>query len=346
MTKIIRIGMDTSKYIFVLHGVDEDERPVLRKKLSRKQVLEFFGKLPPTVIGMEACGASQHWARELRKLGHEVKLMAPQLVKPYVMRNKNDGRDAEGLCEAMSRPSMRFVPVKSAEQQAALMLMGIRDGLVARRTQLTNTIRGHAAEYGLIAPKGLDKIEPLLAQIAQGQALPAMARELFVVLGREYERLEGELKAIEAKLMAWHRGDATGRRLAKIPTVGPIIATSLVMKTPDPRAFPSARHFAAWIGLTPKDHSTAGKTKLGKITRAGDEDLRRLLVIGATAVIQQARRGRGEHSPWLLALIARKPPKLAAVALANKVARIAWKLMVTGENYDAAGLNAAAAVPA
>jgi transposase len=338
--------MDTSKYIFVLHGVDEDERPVLRKKLSRKQVLEFFGKLPPTVIGMEACGASQHWARELRKLGHEVKLMAPQLVKPYVMRNKNDGRDAEGLCEAMSRPSMRFVPVKSAEQQAALMLMGIRDGLVARRTQLTNTIRGHAAEYGLIAPKGLDKIEPLLAQIAQGQALPAMARELFVVLGREYERLEGELKAIEAKLMAWHRGDATGRRLAKIPTVGPIIATSLVMKTPDPRAFPSARHFAAWIGLTPKDHSTAGKTKLGKITRAGDEDLRRLLVIGATAVIQQARRGRGEHSPWLLALIARKPPKLAAVALANKVARIAWKLMVTGENYDAAGLNAAAAVPA
>jgi transposase len=173
-----------------------------------------------------------------------------------------------------------------------------------------------------------------------------MARELFVVLGREYERLEGELKAIEAKLMAWHRGDATGRRLAKIPTVGPIIATSLVMKTPDPRAFPSARHFAAWIGLTPKDHSTAGKTKLGKITRAGDEDLRRLLVIGATAVIQQARRGRGEHSPWLLALIARKPPKLAAVALANKVARIAWKLMVTGENYDAAGLNAAAAVPA
>jgi transposase len=344
--QISRIGMDTSKYIFVLHGVDAAEQVVLRKKLSRKQVLEFFAKLPPTVLGMEACGASQHWARELGELGHEVKLMAPQLVKPYVTRNKNDWRDAEGLCEAMSRPSMRFVPVKTAEQQAALMLLGTRDGLVARRTQLTNTIRGHAAEYGLIAPKGLGKIEALLARIAQDETLPALARELFVMLGREYERLGGELKAIEAKVMAWHRGDATGRRLAKIPAVGPIIATSMVMKTPDPRAFPSARHFAAWIGLTPKDHSTAGKTRLGKITRAGDEDLRRLLVIGATAVIQQARRGRGQHSRWLLALIARKPPKLAAVALANKIARIAWKLMVTGENYDAARLNAAAAVAA
>jgi len=344
--QISRIGMDTSKYIFVLHGVDAAEQVVLRKKLSRKQVLEFFAKLPPTVIGMEACGASQYWARELGKLGHEVKLMAPQLVKPYVTRNKNDWRDAEGLCEAMSRPSMRFVPVKSAEQQAALMLTGIRDGLIARRTQLTNTIRGHAAEYGLIAPKGLDKIEPLLAQIAQDQTLPTMARELFTVLGRERARLEGELEAIEAKLMAWHRGDAMGRRLAKIPSVGPIVATALVMKTPDPRAFRSGRHFAAWLGLTPKDHSTAGKTRLGKITRAGDEDLRRLLVIGATAVIQQARRGRGHHSHWLLALIKRKPPKLAAVALANKVARIAWKLMATGESYDAARMNATAAVAA
>ncbi|MGY3596037.1 transposase [Bradyrhizobium sp. USDA 4341] len=269
MNQIIRIGMDTSKHIFVLHGVDASEQPVLRKKLSRKLVLEFFAKLPPTVIGMEACGASQYWARELSRLGHEVKLMAPQLVKPYVMRNKNDGRDAEGLCEAMSRPSMRFVPVKSAEQQAALMLTGIRDGLIARRTQLTNTIRGHAAEYGLIAPKGLEAIEPLLARIAQDETLPALARELFVVLGRECARLEGELEVVEAKLMAWHRGDATGRRLAQIPSIGPIIATMLVMKTPEPGAFRSGRHFAAWLGLTPKDHSTAGKTRLGKITRAG-----------------------------------------------------------------------------
>ncbi|MEH2563657.1 transposase [Bradyrhizobium sp. AZCC 2289] len=284
MKQIIRIGMDTPKHIFQLHGVDAAEQPVLRKRLSRKQMLEFFANLPPTVIGMEACGASQYWARELSKLGHEVKLMAPQLVKPYVSRNKNDWRDAEGLCEAMSRPSMRFVPVKTAEQQAALMLTGIRDGLIARRTQLSNTIRGYAAEFGLIAPKGLDKIEPLLTQIAQDESLPAMARELFAVPGREYARLQAGLKQIEAKLLAWHRADALSRRLAQIPSIGPIIATRLVMKTPDPRAFRSGRHFAAWLGLTPKDHSTAGKTRLGKITRAGDEDLRRLLVAGATAV--------------------------------------------------------------
>ncbi|WP_426434223.1 IS110 family transposase [Bradyrhizobium genosp. P] len=344
MREIIRIGMDTSKYIFVLHGVDAAEQPVLRKKLARKQVLEFFAKLPPTVIGMEACGASHHWARELRKLGHEVKLMAPQLVKPYVSRNKNDGRDAEALCEAMSRPSMRFAPVKTVEQQAALMLTGVRAGLIARRTQLGNMIRGHAAEFGLIGAQGTDKIEPLLARIAQDETLPALARELFTVLGRDYTRLVGELQEIEARLMAWHRSDAVGRRLAQIPSVGPIVATTLVMKTPDPHAFRSGRHFAAWLGLTPQDHSTAGKTRLGRITRAGDEDLRRLLVIGATAVIQQARRGRGHHSRWLLALIKRKPPKLAAVALANKVARIAWKLMATGESYDAARINATAAV--
>ena len=346
MNQFIRIGMDTSKHIFQLHGVDAAERPVLRKKLSRKQVLEFFAKLPATVIGMEACGASQYWARELAKLGHEVKLMAPQLVKPYVTRNKNDWRDAEGLCEAMSRPSMRFVPVKTAEQQAALMLTGVRDGLIARRTLLGNTIRGHAAEFGLIAAKGLDKLEELLTRITQDEALPVLARELFTVLGREYDKVESELKKIEVKLMAWHRSDAVGRRLAQIPSVGPIIATMLVMKTPDPGAFRSGRYFAAWLGLTPKDHSTGGKTRLGKITRAGDEDLRRLLVIGATAVIRQARRGRGQHSPWLLALIRRKPPKLAAVALANKVARIAWKLMVTGESYDGARMNAEPALAA
>lgn len=343
MGQIIRIGMDTSKHIFVLHGVDAAELPVLRKKLWRKQVLEFFAKLPPTVIGMEACGASQYWARELRKLGHEVKLMAPQLVKPYVMRNKNDGRDAEGLCEAMGRPSMRFVPVKTAEQQAALMLAGLRDGLIARRTQLSNAIRGYAAELGLIAPKGLDKIEPLLARIAQDESLPTMAREVFAVQGRQYAALQAELKQLEVRLMAWHRADALSRRLAQIPSVGPITATRLVMKTPDPHAFRSGRHFAAWLGLTPKDHSTGGKTRLGKITRAGDEDLRRLFVVGATAVIQQVRRGRGHPSRWLVALLKRKPPKLAAVALANKVARIAWKLMATGESYDAARLNAMSA---
>ena len=343
MKQIIRIGMDTSKHIFQLHGVDAAEQPVLRKRLGRRQMVEFFAKLPPTVIGMEACGASHYWARELGKLGHEVRLIAPQHVKPYVRRNKNDGRDAEALCEAMSRPTMRFVPVKTAEQQAALMLAGVREQLIARRTQLSNTIRGYAAEFGITAAKGLDKVEPLLAQITQDESLPALARELFAIQGRDYLQLKVELKAIEARLRAWHRANADSRRLAEIPGLGPIGATTMVMKTSDPHAFPSGRHFAAWVGLTPKDHSTAGKTRLGKITRAGDERLRSVLVAGATAVIQQVRRGRGHPSPWLIALLKRKPPKLAAVALANKIARIAWKLMVTGESYDGARMPGASA---
>jgi len=341
--QIIRIGMDTSKHIFQLHGVDAAEQPVLRKRLGRKQMVAFFAKLPPSVIGMEACGAAHYWAREFGKLGHEVRLIAPQHVKPYVKRNKNDGRDAEGLCEAMSRPTMRFVPVKTAEQQAALMLAGQREQMVARRTQLGNMIRGYAAEFGVTEAKGLDKIEPLLARVAQDECVPALARELFAVQGREYVQLQVELKAIEIKLRAWHRANADSRRLAEIPGVGAIGATGLVMKTPDPRAFPSGRHFAAWIGLTPKDHSTAGRTRLGKITRAGDERLRSVLVAGATAVIKQAKQGRGHPSPWLLALLKRKPAKLAAVALANKIARIAWKLMVTGESYDGARMLGASA---
>jgi transposase len=346
VSQIIRIGMDTSKYIFQLHGVDAAERPVLRRQLRRSQVLEFFAKLAQTVIGMEACGSTHYWARELRKLGHEVKLMAPQHVKAYVKRNKNDGRDAEGLCEAMSRPTMRFVPVKSEEQQAALMLAGVREGLIARRTQLGNAIRGYAAEFGLTAAKGVDKIEPLLAEIAQDARVPALAREMFAFQGKDYAQLQIDVKAIEVKLKAWHRANACSRRLAQIPGIGPICATTLVMKTPDPGAFASGRHFAAWAGLTPKDHSTAGKTRLGKITRAGDERLRSVLVAGATAVIQQAKNGKGDPSPWLVALLARKPPKLAAVALANKNARIAWKLMTTGEGYDGARMPAASALAA
>jgi transposase len=341
VNQVIRIGMDTSKHIFQLHGVDPAERVVLRRKLRRHQVLELFAKLPPTAVGIEACGAAHYWARELRKLGHEVKLMAPQHVKAYVKRNKNDGRDAEGLCEAMSRPTMQFVPVKTEEQQSALMLMGVRQQLITRRTQLGNAIRGYAAEFGLTAAKGLDKIEPLLAQIAQDQTVPVLARELLALQGKDYALLQIELKAIEAMLKAWHRANPTSRRLAQIPGIGPIGAAGLVMKTPDPRLFPSGRHFAAWVGLTPKDHSTAGKTRLGKITRAGDEMLRSVLVAGATAVIKQAKHGRG--SPWLLTLLKRKSPKLAAVALANKTARIAWKLMVTGESYDGARMPGASA---
>jgi transposase len=335
MDQIIRVGMDTSKHVFQLHGVNAAEEPVLRKKLRRRDIVAFFERLPPTVVAIEACGGSHHWARLLQALGHAVKMIPPQLVKPYVKRGKNDAADAEALCEAMSRPTMRFVPVKTPEQQAALMLVGLRDRLIRQRTQLTNAIRGYAAEFGLTAAKGMCKIEPLLERIRADEALPALARELFVIHAKEDARLQAQLEEVEAKLMAWHRADECSRRLARIPGVGPIGASMLVMKTPTPEAFRSARHFAAWLGLTPKDHSTAGKVRLGVITRAGDEALRSVLVVGATAVIRHVQRGRGGASPWLVALLKRKPPKLAAVALANKIARMAWKLMVTGEVYKA-----------
>src|SRR5438034_1468299 len=335
--------MDTSKHFFQLHGVDAVEQVVLRRKLRRKEMLTFFAKLPSTVIGMEACGASHYWARELGQLGHTVKLIAPQHVKPYIKRNKNDGRDAEGLCEAMSRPTMQFVRAKTAEQQAALMLAGMRERLVTRRTQLTNAIRGYAAEFGLIAAKGLDKIEPLLARIAAHAPLPGLARELFAAHAKEYARLQAQIREIEAKLRAWHKHNELSRRLAEVPGIGPIGATLAVMKVPNPKDFRCGRDFSAWIGLTPKDHSTAGKTRLGVITRAGDEALRSALVAGATAVIQHVRQGKGHPSPWLIELVRRKPAKLAAVALANKNARIAWKLMVSTERYNPAHSRAVAA---
>jgi transposase len=328
--------MDTSKRIFQLHGVDTAEQPVLRRKLRRQEMVAFFARLEPTVVGIEACAGAHHWARVLGALGHGVKLLPAQLVKPYVKRNKNDAADAEALCEAMSRPTMRFVPVKTPEQQAALMLAGMRDRLVRSRTQLSNAIRGYAAEFGLIAAKGLNRIEPLLARIATDETMPTLARELFAAHAKEYAQLETRLREIEAKLMAWHCQNEVSRRLVAIPSIGPIGAAMLTMKVPDPKGFRSGRHFAAWIGLTPKDHSTAGKLRLGVITRAGDEALRSVLVVGATAVITQVRRGTGRPpSPWLVALLKRKSPKQAAVALANKTARVAWKMMVTGEAYDA-----------
>jgi transposase len=327
-----RIGMDTSKHIFQLHGVNAAEAPVLRKKLRRTQMVAFFEKLAPTVIAIEACGASHHWARLLQSFGHSVKLIAPQLVKPYLKRGKNDVADAEALCEAMSRPTMRFVPVKTAEQQAALMLVGVRDRLIRNRTQLANTIRGYAVEFGLPAAKGMAHLVPLFERIQAVESLPALARELFAIQAEEYAQLQAQIGEVDAKLMAWHRADECGRRLSKIPGVGPIGAVLLRMKTPEPELFRSGRQFAAWIGLTPKDHSTAGKVRTGVITRAGDEGLRSVLVVGATAVIQHVRRG-GRASPWLAGLLKRKSPKLAAVALANKIARVAWKLMLTGETY-------------
>jgi transposase len=334
--QIIRIGLDTSKNVFQLHGVDESEQPVLRRTLRRRAMLPFFAKLAPTRVGMETCGGSHYWARELRGLGHEVALIPPQYVKPYVDRGKNDAADAEAICEAMSRPKVakRFVTVKTVEQQASQMLVGVREGLLKRRTQVSNTIRGHASEFGLVAPRGVSHIEPLIERIFEDQSLPELVRDMFAMLVGQYRHVSAQIREIEARLIEHQRANALSRRLAKVPTIGPVIAAALPAKVPDPKVFRSARDFAAWLGLTPKDHSTGGKTRLGVITRAGDETLRSLLVCGATSVIEQVRHRQAAAPSWLVSLIRRKPPKLAAVALANKTARIAWKMMVTGEAYD------------
>lgn len=333
MENVIRIGIDTSKRIFQLHGVAAAEQAVLRKRLERRQMIPFFQKLAPIRIGMEACGGSHYWARELTALGHEVVLLPAQHVKPYVRRGKHDAADAEAICEAMSRPRSRFVPVKTVDQQAAQMLVGVRDQLLRRRTQVSNAIRGYAAEFGLTVRAGLANIEPLLKRIAAENSVPAMAKELFDILAQEYRASDLRVIEAERKLMALHRADEMSKRLAQVPTIGPVGATLLSIKVADARAFRCGRDFAAWIGLTPKNHSTAGKNRLGTITRAGDEALRRTLVVGAMAVIQQVRRGRGKAPAWLSELLQRKHPSLVAVALANKTARIAWKLMVSGETY-------------
>jgi transposase len=332
--KLIRIGMDTSKSVFQLHGVNSSEQPVLIKRLQRGQVLRFFKKLEPLEVGLEACGGSHYWARELIALGHKPRLVAPQHSKAYLRRGKHDAADAEAICEAMSRPRTRFVPVKSSEQQAAQMLAGVRDQLIRRRTQLSNTMRGYAAEFGLIATTGLAKIEPLLIRIATDDTVPALAKELFEVLADDYRAVGLRIEKVDARLMAFHRQDEVSRRLAQVPAIGPIGATLLSIKVPDAKAFRSGRDFAAWIGLTPKNHSTAGKYRLGAITRAGDAMLRRVLVVGAMAVIQQQKRRKEAPACWLGELLKRKSAMMAAVALANKTARIAWKLMVTGERYE------------
>jgi transposase len=336
MTRLARIGIDTSKSAFQLHGVDDKEQVVLRKQLRRRHFLAFMAKLDPTVVGVEACGASHHWGRELGKLGHQVKLIPPQYVKAYVGANKNDKIDAEAICEAMSRPKVqeRLVPIKTIEQSAAQMLLSVRESLIKRRTQISNTIRSHAAEFGLVAGKGLDKIEPLLERIAEDEDLPALAKEMFAALSQEFAEIKVRSAVVEKKMLAFHRVNEVARRLTEVPAIGPVGACLFVTKIVNPRGFRSGRRCAGWIGLTPKDRSTGGKHRLGGITRAGDESLRAALVCGATSYLRHVRSGRTTPSPWLAGLLKRKPPKLVAVALANKTARIAWKLMTSGERYD------------
>jgi transposase len=333
MSDITLIGIDTSKAVFTLHCVDDTGRAVLRTNLRRAQMVPFFRKLAPTEIAMEACGSSHHWARELSTLGHTVRLIPPQYVKPFVKRAKNDRNDAEAICEAAGRPEMRFVPVKSAEQQANSMVLKVRETLIGQRTQLINTLRGHAAEFGVIAGKGTSRIAPLLEAIEVETTIPSEAREMLALLGREIEHLDAKLAEFEVRLTAMHKANPLSQRLATIPGVGVIIALTLAIEI-DPAAFKSGRHLAAWIGLTPKEHSTAGKQRMGGISRAGNERLRQLLVTGATAVIRFADRpGNKQANEWLLKLLQRRPRKLAAVALANKIARIVWAMMKSSEPY-------------
>ena len=344
MNQYKRIGIDTSKAVFTLHGIDQQDRPVLRINLRRAQLTPFFAKLPPTEIAMEACGGAHHWARELTALGHEVRLIPPQYVKPYVKRSKNDRNDAEAICEAAGRPGMHFVPVKSITQQAQGMVLKVRESLVGQRTQLVNTLRGHAAEFGVIAGKGLGKVGPLLAAIEQETTIPSDAKDMATLLGQQIADLDAKIKELEVKLTAAHKANPVSQRLATIPGVGPVIALTLAIEI-DPAAFESGRHLAAWIGLTPKEHSTGGKQRMGGISRAGNERLRVLLVVGATSVINAAMKpGSKQMTDWLRALLMRKPRKVVAVALANKMARIAWVLMTRGQVYRRPAAPTAAAV--
>ena len=333
-TTPVRIGMDTAKSVFQLHGVDESEEVVLRRQLRRSEMIRYFGKLPPALVAIEACASSHHRALLLVSFGHEVKLIPPQYVKAYVKRGKNDAADAEALCEAVTRPAMRFVPIKSRDQQAACMLMSVRERLVVVKTQLSNAFRSYAAEFGIVGAAGRQNVGALIERVLEDETLPELARELFRFQAQEYASVERRLEAIDAKLMDWHRADDVSRRLATIPGVGPIGSTMLSMKAPPAETFRSGRDFAAWIGLTPRDHSTGGRMRHGGITKAGDTALRSTLIVGATALLRHIRSGRHVPSPWLASLIERKPPKLVAVALANKFARIAWRLMISGGIYQ------------
>jgi transposase len=327
-----RIAIDTSKHVFTLHGVDAEERVSLRRDLRRVQMMGFFARLAPTEIVLEACGGSHHWGRVLTGLGHRVRLIPAQYVKPFVKRAKNDRNDAEAISEAAARPSMRSVPIKSAQQQADTMILKHRDMLVSQRTQAINALRGHAAEFGIIAAKGTSNVTALLAAIAQNDAIPATARDLFEAMGAHIADLDGKLDAIGAQLTALHKANPMSRLLAGIPGVGLLTALTMALSI-TPEHFASARHFSAWLGLTPKERSTGGKQRFGKISKAGNEKMRQLLVTGAMAVIRFAEPGSKSASPWLLKLLERKPRKLAAVALANKNARIIWSMMTSGEAY-------------
>lgn len=335
MHTIKTIGLDIAKSVFQLHGVDAEGGVVIRRQLKRRYVLTFFEKLSPCLIGIEACASAHYWSRQLQALGHTVRLMPPAYVKPYVKRQKNDVTDAEAICEAVTRPTMRFVPTKSAEQQSGLVLHRTRHLLMRQQTSVINAIRAHLAEFGIVAPVGRNGVEELLGVVgdAGDRRLPELARACVAALGTQLRMLKAQILQFDRMIMAWHRSNNLSTRLDALPGVGPALATALVASVADPKAFRSGRDFSAWIGLVPKQNSSGGKQKLGGISKQGDRYLRSLFTAGALAVIRYAKIHGAGHRPWLTALLARRPTKVAAVALANKIARMAWAMMARGENY-------------
>jgi transposase len=335
MQAITTIGLDIAKSVFQVHGVDANGQVVIRRKLKRRYVLAFFQKLPACLVGIEACATSHHWSRQLQALGHKVRLMPPVYVKPYVKRQKNDAADAEAICEAVTRVNMRFVETKTVEQQSCLMLHRTRHLFIREQTAVINVIRAHLAEFGIVAPVGRKGVEELLRVIADpaDKRIPEIARACLAALGTQLQRLKEQLLEFDRMIMAWHRSDETSRRLDEAPGIGPMLATAVVASVADPKAFRSGRNFSAWVGLVPKQHSSGGKDRLGHISKQGDRYLRGLFVAGALAVIRYAKIYGTRHRPWLTALLARRPTKVAAIALANKIARMAWAMMVKGERY-------------
>ena len=321
--------------VFQVHGVDAAGQVVIRRQLKRRYVLAFFQKLPPCLVGIEACASSHHWSRELPALGHTVRLMPPAYVKPYVKRHKNDAVDAEAICEAVTRANMRFVATKTPEQQSCLTLHRTRHLFIRQQTAVINAIRAHLAEFGIVAPVGRNGVEQLLGVVsdASDKRLPEVARGCVAALGAQLQTLKAQILQFDRMIMAWHRSSEASRRLDDIPGVGPVLATALVASVADPKMFRSGRDFSAWIGLVPKQNSSGGKDRLGHISKRGDRYLRSLFTTGALAVIRYAKIHGTKHRPWLTALLARRPTKVAAIALANKIARMAWAIMVRGERY-------------
>jgi len=328
------IGLDLAKNVFQVHGVDADGAVALRQRLTRARLVKLFGKLPPCLVGIEACATSHYWARELIALGHEVKLMPAQYVKPYVKRGKNDAADAEAICEAVTRPTMRFVGIKTPEQQSAMMLHRVRLILSRQRTQLSNALRAHMAEFGIVAPigrGGLDRLLDVIADAVDGR-IPAEVRACLEMLVAQLGIVKAQIVDNDRQIMASARSTELGRRLMEIPSVGPLLASAIVATVPDPAIFRSGRNLAAWIGLVPRQNSSGGKERLGGITKAGHCYLRQMLIVGAMVVVRYAERN-GAKRPWLVQLLARRKAKVAAVALANKTARTIWAMMVSGERY-------------